>query len=429
MSVKTKYIELAARALTVLLCAVNIGTWLYLVANFAAGGADFRQLYTAGAMLQRGNASHLYDPASQLHWQSVLVGTAKIPLPFNHLAYEALLFAPFSMLRFRFAYLTFLAFNLALLVGSFYLLRPWTANLRSVFRSLPAMMFVSFLPIGIALLQGQDSVLLSALLVASLALIHSGRPLSAGLIVGLGLFKFQIVLPIALLFLIWRHWRFCVGLAVSALTTGLTSLWIVGAVQAKAYAASLLSMSASSRDSLAAYLIKPEQMANLRGFSSGLFGAHPQVVTLVLSVLVISVVGMVGRKVNPSEALALAITTSAVVSYHFLIHDMSILLIPLVVVTNRFIYRGVVMVAATLLFTAPIVMYFAPEHFYLVALPLCLFLAVQAREEGRQICGKNFIPRSGITGNYIVDSLGGRKWKRLKSESGKSFKKQDFCGG
>src|SRR5712691_4818469 len=92
----------------------------YYVRGLSLGGrADFRQLYTAGFMVRSGYARQLYDYDSQHRFQNALVSPADIALPFNHLSYETLLFAPFSLLPFRSAYFALLATNLALLALCF----------------------------------------------------------------------------------------------------------------------------------------------------------------------------------------------------------------------------------------------------------------------------------------------------------------------
>ncbi len=183
------------------LIGVHLWTWVFMLPTFLGGRADFRQLYTAGFMVRSGYASQLYDYNSQRRFQNVLVSPADIALPFNHLSYEALLFAPFSLLPFRAAYFTFLGTNLALLALCYRLLRPGMDTLADIFRWLPAAMFLGFLPVAAALMQGQDSILLLTLLVAATVALQRGANLTAGALVGFGLFKFQIVLPIALLLL------------------------------------------------------------------------------------------------------------------------------------------------------------------------------------------------------------------------------------
>src|SRR5207244_13270755 len=91
----------------------------------------------------------------------------------------------------------------------------------------PAMLS-TFLPVNVALMQGQDSILLLVLLAAAFVALHRGRGFAAGTLVGLGLFKLQIVIPIAILFFAWRRWRFSAGFALSS-TVGMGLwLWAVG---------------------------------------------------------------------------------------------------------------------------------------------------------------------------------------------------------
>src|SRR5206468_3433633 len=126
-------------------------------------------------------------------------------LPANHLAYEHLLFAPLSLLTYRTAYLVFFALNIVLVVLTIKLLGPSGRTLSERWRFFVPCVVVAFFPIWRALLQGQDSILLLTLLAEAMYVLEE-RPVLAGLLVGAGLFKFQIVLPVALLFLLWRQW-------------------------------------------------------------------------------------------------------------------------------------------------------------------------------------------------------------------------------
>src|SRR5207248_1809117 len=80
---------------------------------------------------------------------------------------------------YRTAYFTLLGLNVTVLAITFKFLRPWMKNLAVIYRWLPPVMFLAFLPVAAALLQGQDSILLLTLLAASLVSLHSGRELAA----------------------------------------------------------------------------------------------------------------------------------------------------------------------------------------------------------------------------------------------------------
>src|SRR5712692_8010920 len=145
------YVKGLALGIPAILLGLQISGWIFFIPVITHGHFDFRQLYTGGYMLRSRHARELYDYDAQKTFQDALISREQIALPFNHLAYEALLFAPFSLLPFRTAYSAFLALNLALLTLSFRLLRPRMGNLARVWRWLPVAMFLGFLPLAAAL--------------------------------------------------------------------------------------------------------------------------------------------------------------------------------------------------------------------------------------------------------------------------------------
>jgi Glycosyltransferase family 87 len=359
---------------------------------FLHGRADFRQLYTAGYLVRSGRAHQLYDYDTQFHFQNELVSKAEIALPFIRPAYQGLLFVPFSFLPYRAAYFAFLAVNLALLTVSFQLLRPKMKRIAHVYPWLPAAMFLGFLPIAAALMQGQDSILLLSLLAAALASLDRKRELTAGILIGMGLFKFQIVIPIALLFVAWRRWRFFSGFALSSFCLGAISVWLVGLSQAGVYVRSLIAMgsgSASRADQLR-YPISLNVMPNLHGLIFGLAGSRVSAFWITAATVILSGVVVAAVAARPpasksrEHSLLLAISAAAVVSYYLFIHDLSILIIPIVVTLDRFINAEAtgekvgrrMARASALLFVAPVCMSYIPGHFYVVSLPILAFLGL-----------------------------------------------------
>jgi hypothetical protein len=204
----------------------------------------------------------------------------------------------------------------------------------------------------------------------------------------------QVVIPIALLSLLWRRWRFFAGFALSTCLLSLISLWVVGFAQTAAYARSLLSVGTNMPAALQ-FPLRVSIMANLRGLFFGLLGDRLpafwiQVLTIVTSVFVLLWVAFAIRgKQRRADAFVLAITASLIVSYYLFIHDLSVLLIPIVVTLDRFILAGAERPAITLdraagwmsatLLIAPLCIFLIPDHFYLVALPLCAFMVILIR--------------------------------------------------
>src|ERR1700760_3672148 len=84
-----------------------IALWLalasavYLIAIIGRTGtavsADFRSFYAAGQIL-RSRPAQLYNLNAQLAAQRASVSPSPHPLPFYHPSFEALLYAPFSLL-------------------------------------------------------------------------------------------------------------------------------------------------------------------------------------------------------------------------------------------------------------------------------------------------------------------------------------------
>ena len=376
--------------------------WLTFLPKALRGHADFRQLYVAGYMVRTGHRTQLYDYAAQAYFQNTLVSNDERALPFIRPAYQALMFVPFSLLPYRTAYLGFLLLNVLLLALAFLILQPRLRGLSRVWPGLPPALFLGFYPVALALMQGQDSILLLALLAAALVSLERNRDLTAGALAGVGLFKFQIVVPIVLLFLLWRRWRFVKGFMFSAILVGLLSFITSGWAETVVFVHSLLSVGAGlpAVPGEINFPLRINIMANLRGLIYGLASLRVpqrwlQVTTLLLSSIVVISVRARGRQQPGGDALVLAITAGVVVSYYLFIHDLSILLIPIVLTLDRFITGdgsgkpfGLATAAiSALLFVAPMCIFVIPAHFYLVSVLICAFLFVLMKrlpEQSRQ---------------------------------------------
>src|SRR6267154_6653464 len=298
-----------------------------------SGRVDFRHLYTAGYMVRVGHAVDVYDYTLYEKFQNELVGPAQGALPFNHLAYEALFYAPFSLLNYRHAYLAFLAANIIILAASIRMLRELFSPLTQVWPYLPIAIVVCFLPVAMALIEGQDSLILLALFAAAIAAECAREDLEAGVLVGLTLFKFQYAIPMVLLFLVWKRWRFLTGFALSGLAVVGISVWLTGFSGSVSYARSIMAMSAQySSANGVLYGIHPEGMPNLRGMAYVLTGGSVSVthwIVLIGSAVVI-VWGALRRPSLPG-----ALLTALLVSYHQVISDASLLVLPIGLVLAR----------------------------------------------------------------------------------------------
>jgi hypothetical protein len=344
-----------------------------------SGRVDFRHLYTAGYMVRTGHAADVYSYELFENFQNEVVGPAQGALPFNHLAYEALFYAPFSLLSYRYAYFAFLLANLLILAVAIRILRPLFSPLAQLWTYLPAAIIVCFLPVAIALIEGQDSLILLALFAAATSKWYSGKDLEAGIFLGLTLFKFQYAIPVALLLFFWRRWRLLSGFTVAGLAVTGISFWLTSIAGMVSYAKSILAMSAKySSANGVLYGIHPEGMANLRGIAYVWTGGSISATHWI--VLIGSVAVMVwGALRRPS--LSRALLAAMLVSYHQVIADTSLLLLPVGLalagnvreITTR--NHVIVLVLSSVVIIAPTFLLFADTRFYLEVLPAAALFA------------------------------------------------------
>jgi Glycosyltransferase family 87 len=350
--------------------------------------ADFRQLYTGGYMILTGHASELYDFDAQMRFQQMLFPKAFAAgrLLITHPAFEELIFVPLSLLTYRSAFWIFFAINIAALALTLRLLWTRILPMRERWKWAPIMLTASFFPISRALLQGQDSILVLLLLACVMVLIERGKLNGAGLILGLGVFRFEIIMPIALLFLLWRQIRLVTGFLISAATAALVSIAIVGLRGAEMYLKYMLAISLklSSETAMAKYSDSPLEMLNLRGLISALLWNRASHTWIEISILVASaLVIAMGWRMKPS--ISVAIVAASLVSYHFIAHDASIWLIPIfLALSGTSISEGAF--AAMMLFSpfaAVLIWEFIHSHAYLGAIPLLGLFVVQFLHRGK----------------------------------------------
>ena len=388
-------------ALPAVMLGLQISGWIFFSASIRDGHPDFRANYSAGYMVRTGQVHQLYDYEAIKKVQDSRISAESVGMPFIHPAYEALFFVPFSFLSFHGAYFVFLCINLLLLTLCLRLLHRRLEGLAQIWKPLPAAVLYTFLPVAAALLQEQDSILLLALLALAATMLDDGRDVSAGLLVGLGIFRLQLTLPIAALFLLWRRWRFLGGFVLSSALAVAISLWLTGVSQTRLYLRSLASMSVGGTSQLeqTRYYQPITHMGNLRALIFGLTSewlspAWVQALTVSLSVVaVLSLLGF-ARHAKGSKGLEVAITASILVSYHLFIHDMSILVLPVAVALGQSVDRWrsggqnkSLAFSFVLMFSAPALMVFAPFHFYFVCLPLLWFLFVLVKSASRDEVG------------------------------------------
>ena len=183
-----------------LLCQVGV---CVSAANAALDGQnDMRAFYAAGTIVRSGHATRLYDYDFQRKVQDTVVGRRSAALPFLYPPFAALLFVPLSLLGYRTALLFFCMFNVGLLVLAAWLLAPWIPALDGKRWFYLPLIYACVFAVAVALAQGQMSFFLLVVFCGCYGLLRRDRHVMAGVVLSFALIKFQLALPVFLLFLL-----------------------------------------------------------------------------------------------------------------------------------------------------------------------------------------------------------------------------------
>lgn len=309
----------AAMALTACLCAFNCAIFF----SMNQGLLDFTSMYTAGGLVVEGHCSLLFDFTTQAEFQNRVLGLKGV-LPFNHLAFESLLFAPLAMLPFSAALWIWRLISAGMLVLS----TRQLADAFNIVRSHAFWLAVAFTPVVVAIAQGQDSLLFLLLLSSAMTCMNRDRDRSAGSLLAMALFKPHLILPIALL-LAWRRgYRFLQGFLGGATAVLLVSTCITG-VNGWTQMGTLWRSDASS--AALQFGADVNSMPNLRGMLSVMgFGAHSAwLLSAALSLLLFALVAWLLRGQRSAKILFPPLIAIAVLICGYVnAHDLALLLIP-----------------------------------------------------------------------------------------------------
>ena len=380
-------------ALLVLLCAVAALVGLRFSESLQ--GTDFPDFYCAARMLAQGQGHQLYNADIQHQYQARYAG--RVGTLYIHPPFEALLYLAVAWLPMRRAYLLWSFLNLAFMA---------IAARRLTNQVLPTWNWrylvaasLTFVPLLLCCIQGQDSLLLLLLVVLAFTDLRQGRAFVAGFWLGLGLFKFQLILPIVLVLVLTQSKParnplvkafILVALALAALSAVICG-WSVFTVYPN-FLAHLQQQPFAG--------IVPSAMANFRGFTYFFLRQSPGAVTALLMLSAAALIKTLTDwkrarlRSQPSSAtshhefdLAFASTIlfALLISYHLNPHDLSLSLLPISLLLHHNLGRKprlaraakwITLASLGILFLPPLHLWALKAGAYaLVALPLlALFL-------------------------------------------------------
>ena len=357
------------------------------------GLPDFSGAYTAGRILRDGRGSQLYDDELQESIQRSFSARAiekrGTILPYIHLPYEALLYAPLAHFSYLTAYGIWLGVNLLLLVSIPFLLRGSLKGLGQAPLYLWLLAGFAFFPIFSSLIQGQDSVLLLFLYCLAWRNLERGSELAAGGWLAMGLYKYQLVLPFVLP--LWRRKKLIAGFLCVAAILGLISLAITGWASLLGYPRYLWR---TEHDLKYGFNTLPGLIANLRGLVSGVVPkSHPEIeigltalFSAVVLVLMVCAAGKASAYFESRRPLfSLGLVGTVLLSYHLYVHDLSVLFLAIVLVLEMMLSgppipqrtKTILLICIALLYCSPLylVLTLRYNQLRLMAVVLLVFFA------------------------------------------------------
>ncbi|MCB0344052.1 MAG: DUF2029 domain-containing protein [Bdellovibrionales bacterium] len=288
-------------------------------------GTDFVMFYAAGHSLAEGAQARLYDFAYQYHLQQSLIG-AKFSGTYNFYVspFAAILYAPFA----GFSYLT--AFVLWTLLG---LVLLWNA-LRFLGFPFPVahmLLSLTFFPVFAAATYGQNSLLSLFVLSGVYLLWKRGAGLEAGLLSAVLAYKPQLLLGVIVLWLVLKARRELLGL--------MCGLVFAGAVCALVMPDAVLSYLLLAKTRFAELTTEAsfpvKKQVSVYGFFYLLLGRKvfaAKVLALLTgaAAVIMFVRANGGRQVSEAYKFSSAVLLTFFLSPHMMIYEMTLLLIPAV---------------------------------------------------------------------------------------------------
>ena len=319
----------SGKGLIIFLLAIQ-ATFCWMARARSMGGeVDLRAFYAAGVTVRDGNAHRLYDADLETSTQQRLFANKGRTLPFLYPAFAVVPFAGLSLLPYRLAFLAFLFGNLICVFFSARLLVPPLSE-SGISRGWLFLLFLGFFPMSIALMQGQISCVLLLIFAGSYKLAQDGRLFLSGLCLSLALVKFQIVVPVALIYLAGRQFRLLYGFCSGAGVLAGASLLLTGTAGTRAYFERLHGVSSTMLTDHAAaqvrYGMLPTGEPNLHGLIAWLAG--PTTVALVLTAACSVGVILLALRADPAIS---ALPAGLLVSYHLQPYELILVLLPITI--------------------------------------------------------------------------------------------------
>jgi alpha-1,2-mannosyltransferase len=354
-------------------------TVLALQGNFEVRGLDIFFYYCVSHLVVTGHGADIYNLHALGQVEAALSPGFSVPggaVPNAYPPSFVLLLAPLAWLPYNAAYFVWLGVNCLLLGLALFMLES-IGGLHGRSSFFFRVLIVLSLPVLLALIHGQASILILVCLALALLALESHHDVLAGVALAGLLTKPQYLPALIIALLVLRRWRVIGSFAMACLGEMLVPVPILGV---------------SSIRNWLHVLITARNWSNRPGFASPadnrgvvgqvnlvLHGRGAEAVVVITGLLlVIALIWVTAYSARVDLAFALATVVAVLMSPHALIHDLSLLAVPVAVAlryrTDRRRSLAVVLSSAYLL----VLVGFAVAMFAPVQLSVLAMLALGA---------------------------------------------------
>ncbi len=314
------------------------------------GYSDFTIFYTAGTILRQGLGHQLYDRGLQFQVQEGYAGHISFrrgPLPYNHPPFEAPIFVPLSLLPYAWAFAVWDLLNLGMLLGAAVVLRRSVGVLQSIALWKFVSASLSFFPVFVCFFHGQDSILLLLLCALAYRAMKNESTWMAGCWLALASFKFQFTIPMVLLFLIWKQKKLALGFGAVGIILAALSVAIVGLKEFLEYPLFIVRIANTQALGGVPLSLLPNFHGLVMGWPglfSGMVGtalaAIGSIGIFVFAAVIFAptifaaIKGRSSLAANLELQFSLAVVVAGLIAWQTNAHDLSLLVIPLVLLAD-----------------------------------------------------------------------------------------------
>ena len=287
---------------------------------------DFVNFYGAASLVRQGKGALLYRRETQDPVLQAILGY-KSNQYFLHPPFEAAALVPLSYLKIEPAFVVWNLLNAGLLALLPLVLMPCLPLVAK--KPYLGLLGFAFFPALTALTLGQDSILLLFILSSSYLLMCKNLEVAAGLVLALATIKFQYLLILVPLLLLWRKFRLVAGFVGGGALLVFVSTLITGTRGLLEYVRFVRTFELHSGYGG----LNPSLMVNWRGFLAGIGQANRSQAyfwagEIVLISLGLLCLGVRQRARAPGLIFALFISIAVAAAPYAHFEDMTMLLLP-----------------------------------------------------------------------------------------------------